>query len=180
MLLLLCGPSGVGKSTIVEQLALPDDEVLHQDSFFAAPFLSYTDALRLGATHAESPSHIDFESLRKAVSQACERCDGHVIVEGHMLLHDAQLVQMAHQVVLLDASSEACAARRIGRRSRTADENAELELYYQTFVAPANAQYNLPVVAALKHQRPGLLQIVDATQPLNAVLDNCRKCLCPQ
>ena len=140
-LLLLCGPSGVGKSSVARVLeAARPLELLSQDSFFGGAFVPYAEAIQHGTAEMEEPDHIDWAKLRAAV-HAARRNGRTCLVEGHTLLSDAMLVDAASGVLFLDAGPVVCAARRVGRRVRSEPENAEIAAYYHRFVWPAHVRH---------------------------------------
>mmetsp|Transcript_15755 Transcript_15755/g.35353 ORF Transcript_15755/g.35353 Transcript_15755/m.35353 type:complete len:207 (-) Transcript_15755:167-787(-) len=164
-LMLLCGPSGVGKSSLAVLLGAerPDElTLLSQDTFFGGGFIPYADALRCGQADMEEPAHIDWLSLREAVRAA--QSDGRAcLLEGHMLLTDDALVEEASLILFLDAPSKLCASRRVGRRLRREAENAEIEEYYSRFVWPAYDQYVRPVLERLREANRVI--VMDANAP---------------
>ena len=52
-----------------------------------------------------------------------------------------QLVAEAACILFLDATAAVCAARRLGRRQRSAQEDADIEAYYHRFVWPAHLEH---------------------------------------
>ena len=140
-LVLLCGPSGVGKTSVAQHVASAMPlQLLSQDSFFNGAFVPYADALSSGKAEIEEPGHIDWASLREA-ARAPRRGGRACLVEGHTLLSDPQLVAEAACILFLDATAAVCAARRLGRRQRSAQEDADIEAYYHRFVWPAHLEH---------------------------------------
>ena len=64
-LILLCGPSGVGKSSIAKELAAARHlALLSQDSYFGGDFVPYAEALERGRAEMEEPDQIDWNRVR--------------------------------------------------------------------------------------------------------------------
>ena len=64
-LILLCGPSGVGKSSVAKELAAARHlALLSQDSYFGGDFVPYAEALERGRAEMEEPDHIDWDRVR--------------------------------------------------------------------------------------------------------------------
>jgi len=145
------GPSGSGKSTIANGVAGMVGSsvvVIHQDNYFSSKFTPHQ--LVVDDVN-ERPSHIDFARLRKDVENRCLERGGVniVIVEGHMLVTDPQLVAMCDVVLCLDLERDVARQRRIARRERTPEEADEIRHYYNNFVWPAHEKYALPELQKL-------------------------------
>jgi len=64
-LILLCGPSGVGKSSVAKELAAARHlALLSQDSYFGGDFVPYAEALERGRAEMEEPDQIDWNRVR--------------------------------------------------------------------------------------------------------------------
>ncbi|CAE8695947.1 unnamed protein product, partial [Polarella glacialis] len=143
-LILVCGPSGCGKSTLAEALAFSVQGValVQQDQFFTRPFVSYSDR---SDDSFEGPAHIDWEGLRHSVQLKVESA-ALVIVEGHLVAVDQELVAMATLVVTLRCPQDVCKDQRLRRRPRPPQETEELSKYIDRFVWPAFLLYGLPAL----------------------------------
>jgi len=149
MIVLICGPSGCGKSTLAKALA--DEQpavVVNQDTYFMSEFTAYS--VRQSDAH-ESPASVDWNSLRCNVVQAAAASQL-VIVEGHVVACNDELVAMADLCVVLRCTRETGRDRRVHRRERPPEELAELSQYYDTWVWPAFERYAAPALANLMGQ----------------------------
>jgi uridine kinase len=167
-LLLLCGPSGVGKSAVADAIAAtrPGLARISQDAYFGGAFVPYAEALRTGRSDMEAPGHVDWERLRIAALES--RVGGcSCLLEGHAVVTDAALVEEASTIIFLDAPSEVCAARRILRRQRSEVENVDIQTYYQRFVWPAHVLHVRPIAEELAAS--GRATMIDATAPFQRV-----------
>ena len=180
-LILLCGPSGVGKSSIARELAATRPlELLSQDDFFKGGFVPYAEALGSGAAEMEDPAHIDWVALGGAV-RAARQGGCTCLVEGHTLLSDTALVDESSSILFLDASPAVCAKRRIGRRERSEQESTEISAYYLRFVWPAHLRHVCACALSpwpRPTQPPSKLRCPGVRQPcMLALLDSCSACM---
>eukprot|EP00418_Pyrodinium_bahamense_P026747 CAMPEP_0179136820 /NCGR_PEP_ID=MMETSP0796-20121207/65224_1 /TAXON_ID=73915 /ORGANISM="Pyrodinium bahamense, Strain pbaha01" /LENGTH=190 /DNA_ID=CAMNT_0020835937 /DNA_START=67 /DNA_END=636 /DNA_ORIENTATION=- len=174
---LLTGPSGSGKSTVARLVAERGDCThVSQDGFFGGPFVPYREALAVGNSTIESPSHVDFAALREAIAAAASSAPEEgseaavVLVEGHALLCDPLLVSMAARVIYLEVGEAACKKRRLGRRKRSEEEDRDIAEYYSRFVWPAHLEHCQAALTRLQQEQPGLVAVVDASRDLEAVV----------
>jgi uridine kinase len=79
----------------------------------------------------------DIEILRK---------NGPVIVEGHLVMSDSDLVHIANVIIFLETSQEVCKSRRLSRRAREPHELEIMEKYFDDFVWPGFLKFGLPAV----------------------------------
>lgn len=147
-LILVCGASGSGKSSLAEALgeAIGCANILHQDNYFLKPFLSYKERVD---DSFEGPAHVDWPRLRRDVREALEKSDKS-IVEGHLVAADEELAHQASLVVLLRCPPELCKTRRLQCRPREVAEAQELSDYIDRFVLPAFLKYGQPALDALE------------------------------
>lgn len=150
VVVLVTGASGCGKTSLARSMTarLPGLAVIHQDSYFIQPFLDYDARVD---DSSESPRSLGWAKLRADVGVAAAASGvAGVLVEGHMLPTDTELVAMASVCVLLRAPQEVCRGRRVGRRSRPRPEQEQLERYYDNWVWPAHVQYWEPAAEQLQ------------------------------
>ena len=147
--------------------------VLHigQDGFFAAEFTPYSKAVD---DSNERPNHVDWEKLKTKVKSAASDPDRYslVIVEGHTVLNDPELVEMCQTVIYLHLEADESCARRVGRRARGIEESNAIRKYFHEFVWPAHEKYVLPHLDALasrEENRNPELRLVSAS-PTQAVV----------
>lgn len=154
--------SGSGKTTVAEKLlqqlnrgaetveatCTAQWELISQDSYFCGEFVPYEVALRQGHTTIEDPSHIDFDKLKAAVREKLKK-ETNIILEGHALLSDKELHEMANISILIDVDHEICMERRISRKNRKTAEVDVYRTYYMKFVVPAHEKYQMPRIKQL-------------------------------
>ena len=149
--ILVTGASGCGKSTLTKRLAdALNAPIVHQDDHFSAPFVQYKDAVD---NRMELPDHIDFNGIIKeieSIAKTSENACPTVLIEGHTLLSDDNLVSVIDLIFFLDVESmDTGLKRRVGRRERDAETNFYLIQYYRKFVWTAHQKYIIPKFAAL-------------------------------
>ena len=118
--------------------------MVSQDNHFTVPFAPY--AQRQDDTW-ERPSIIDFGGIRREVSE--KKKVGPVILEGHLVANDAELVDAATMVIILDLPRDVCRERRVHRRPRPAADIAELAKHYDGVVWPSYLKYGQPALRSL-------------------------------
>jgi uridine kinase len=162
---LIGGASGSGKSSMATRFADTFDcALISQDNYFTHGFVPYAE--RTDDT-LEGPSIIDWCKLRADVETA--RQTGPVVVEGHLVYTDADLVSSAGLVVIIELAKEGCKSRRLHRRQRSAHDLVELDQYFEAIVWPAYLRYGRPAVDRLQNQcsltRPQLLVLDGSHTP---------------
>lgn len=154
--------------------------LFRQDNYFTMPFLPYKERKDLsyesncGIDFLKLVSDVEKWTSKqitriKAAVLSREREQNIVdniviIIEGHLLgaaaemvcayctkMLDEDSVQSLYTLcVLLQCSKEKCKARRLGRRSRTADEFNELSQYFDDFVWIGFENFGIPAMHSLR------------------------------
>ena len=153
--LVISGPSGCGKSTLADTLSVCmraegySITVIHQDSYFLGPKpTSYWTQ-----PNKEHPGVVDMSGLRAAVADAHRSTSSSaslVLVEGFLLLQDAEIMAMVDGVLFLHASLEVCVARRLARSPRTPHESEGLLRYYHQCVWPGYQSQTVSEIVRLR------------------------------
>ena len=152
--LALSGPSGSGKSTLAEVLRCVLEAegwrvtIVHGDSHFLGPKPeSYWTQ-----ENKDHPGAIDLPTLRAKIGRARDACGDSelVVVEGFMLLQDAEIMALVDGVLFLRSDKERCLGRRLARSVRTAHEAEGLVQYYHRCVWPGYLQYTAPALERLR------------------------------
>ena len=175
----ITGPSGCGKSTLATSLARllqshgVATSVLRQDDYFCTPKAeSYWTS-----DDKERPEAVDMVALKgeltlRQLTMSKKKGKGPAVLllEGYLLLQDAQLVVLSDVVLLLDATLDASLARRLARSERTPHEDDGLRHYYRKFVWPAYERYALSSLPAIERSGYPLVQMVSADGGAEEVL----------
>jgi len=156
----LGGGSASGKSTISEQLRLRLEPlrvaVINQDRYFhetsRLPRHASPDGAREWPDHNQ-PESFDFTRLRADVQAARDSDAQVVIVEGILVLHDAELREMMDFKLFVEADPDERIVRRIRRnvaRGYNLDEICDFYLdsvryQYREFCEPTRAYADLIV-----------------------------------
>ena len=184
LVILVTGSSGSGKSTLTKRLAeVLTAPIVHQDNHFSAPFVQYKDAID---DRMELPDHIDFDGIIKEIKSSANiprKTHQTVLIEGHTLLSNDNLVSVVDLVLFLNVESiETALKRRVGRRERDAETNFYLARYYRQFVWTAHQKYIVPKLSALVARGDPRLHILRAEDSVDlltkkslTIISNLRK-----
>ena len=116
------GGSGSGKSAIAqelrERLAPLSVRIIGQDKYFrdadALPRHTSPDGRRTWPDH-NHPDSFDFDALRAALRSAREGPEDAIVLEGILVLHDAELRELMDLTVFVEADADERIVRRIRR-----------------------------------------------------------------
>jgi uridine kinase len=173
----LTGPSGCGKSSVCEALRgrIPTLRIISQDDYFGFDAVPYAGALSRLDDSMELHTQVDWARLVSAVESAvAELREGEwLIVEGHVVAQCELIVRrLARCVVSLCASQQLCCERRIGRRQRSAEEDAVVRDYYNLIVARAHARHVVPTLDALRARADPPVHEISCERALEEVVSD--------
>lgn len=141
--------------------------VVHQDSYFTNDFIPYADRID---DSLEKPDIIDWISIRNQVSRLC--LSAPVVVEGHVLVCDWELLTMADILVIVDTPKEVCRERRLSRRDRSEKEINDLGQYFDKYVWPSFSRFTEPNLERICKKTENLRILrINGTHPIQELVN---------